>query len=69
MKHTRNQRIRNWGVGEREVADMIRSGFIVEKSEEVKTEAKAGKPVRILLQEVKDDHNKNGEKWIDLRGK
>lgn len=61
MKHARNQRIGKWGVGEREVADMIRSGFIVEKkSEEVKTEAKAGKPIRILLQEVKDDHNKNG---------
>ena len=53
---------------EREVTDTISSGFIVEKrSEEVKTD-KAHKPIRIRLQEIKDDYNKSGEKWVDLGG-
>lgn len=44
------------------------SGFFVEKrSQGIKTRLKSGKPVRIQLQEVKDDHVEKREKWVGLR--
>lgn len=51
--HTRKQRIRKWGVGEREEAGVINSGFLLWKgSEGVKIAVGwggVGAPARILL--------------------